>query len=534
MIKRHLNRRYPIDLDAWKSLKDHYRDDLKNNTIASLFKFQRNRASKFFIEAGDLKLDYSKNLLSHKTIKLLSKLAKETQVNESIESMFSGACVNSSENRPALHVALRSKLSDQIALKVKDVDQVWSTQEKMGHFVTSLQSGAISGFTGKNITSIVNIGIGGSDLGPSMAATALRDYWAEGMKYHSVSNGDGVDLQDLLSELELEKTIFIVSSKSFSTKETTHNAELARIAMIEKYGLRSLKYHFVGISNNEQAMDEFGIQEGYRFKIADWVGGRFSICSAIGLSLACVIGMQNFKKFLEGARRMDMHFRQAPFSENMPMMLALIAIFNSNIIGTHSQAILTYSSRLKLFTSYLQQLHMESLGKSTRTDGSDVSLETGNIIWGGAASDGQHSFYQLLHQGTQIIPVDFILPALSKAKGENTYNQANCLAQSEALMDGFASDDKEQIHKGNIPSNTILFDRVSPEILGQLVALYEHKVFVQGVVFGINPFDQFGVELGKKMADSMTKIIDKKESYIGKNLSTKNLMDIIKNYNNEA
>ena len=533
MIKRHLNRRYPLDLDAWKSLKDHYRDDLKNKTIASLFKCERNRSSKLCLEVGELKLDYSKNLLNHQTINLFSELAKEAQINESIEGMFSGECINTSEKRPALHVALRSKLSDQIALNTKDVDEIWSTQNRMEHFITSLHSGAISGYTGKNIINVVNIGIGGSDLGPSMAVFALRDYWVEGMKYHSVSNGDGVELQDLLSELELEETIFIIASKSFSTKETVHNAELARSVMEERYGPRSIKHHFVGISNNEIAMHEFGIQVDYRFKIADWVGGRFSICSAISLSLACIIGMQNFKKLLEGARRMDMHFRQAPFSENMPMMLALIAVFNSNIIGAHSQAILSYSSRLKLLTPYLQQLHMESLGKSTRIDGSDVCLETGNVIWGGSASDGQHSFYQLLHQGKQTIPVDFILPILSSSKKDNTYNQANCLAQSEALMDGFISKEKEQMHNGNRPSNTIIFDQISPVALGQLIALYEHKVFVQGVIYGINPFDQFGVELGKKTASSLTKIIENEESYKGKNLSTKNLIRLVRASNNK-
>jgi glucose-6-phosphate isomerase len=528
MIKRHLNRRYPLDLDAWKSLKAHYLSDLKNTTIPSLFQSEGNRASDLLLEAAELKLDYSKNLLNNETLKLFAMLLKEAKVKESVERMFSGENINASEKKPALHMALRSKLSDQIALNIEGVDNVWSTQERMEGFVSALHSGDVSGCTGKNIKNIVNIGIGGSELGPSMSILALRDYWVKDIKCHSVSNGDGIELLDLLSEIELEETLFIISSKSFSTKETIDNAIIARSVMEERFGSRSIKHHFMGISVNKKAMHEFGIQADYQYKIADWVGGRFSLCSAIGLSLACIIGMQNFRKFLEGARTMDMHFRQAPYADNMPMMLAMIAIFNTNIIGSHSQAILTYNTRLSLFPAYLQQLHMESLGKSTRIDGEKVCLDTGGVIWGGAASDGQHSFYQLLHQGTQSIPIDFILPVSAVSQRDNYYNQANCLAQSEALMDGSLSERKEQIHVGDRSSNTILFDRISPEILGQLVALYEHKVFVQASIYGINPFDQYGVELGKKLADSLAETIEKEMPYKGKNLSTKKLIELIR------
>ena len=360
-----------------------------------------------------------------------------------------------------------------------------------------------------------------------MSISALRDYWIDDIRFYNVSNGDGVELLDLLSEIKLEETLFMISSKSFNTKETIDNAIIARSVIEERFGSRSIKHHFIGISNNEIAMHEFGIQQDYQFKIADWVGGRFSLCSAIGLSLACVIGMQNFRKFLEGARAMDMHFRHAPFAENMPMILAMIAIFNSNIVGAASQAILTYNTRLKLFPAYLQQLHMESLGKNIRIDEKKVCLDTSCVIWGGAASDGQHSYYQLLHQGTKSIPVDFILPISKASQVDNYYNQVNCLAQSEALMEGSSSERKEQIYDGNRPSNVILFDRISPEVLGQLVALYEHKVFTQAVIYGVNPFDQFGVELGKSLADSLADCIEKGIPYKGKNSSTKKLIELI-------
>jgi glucose-6-phosphate isomerase len=527
MPSKKLSARYPTDLDSWKSLKVHYGDDLKNKTIASLFCSEQNRATKLFVKSNDLKLDYSKNLLNHKTIKIFEKLLKEARIRESVESMFSGENINTFEKKPALHVALRSKLSDQVALNIDDISDVWGTQERMERFVSTLHSGGICGSTGKEIKNIVNIGIGGSELGPSMSISALRDYWIDDIRFYSVSNGDGVELLDLLSEIELEETLFMISSKSFNTKETIDNAIIARSVIEERFGSRSIKHHFIGISNNEIAMHEFGIQQDYQFKIADWVGGRFSLCSAIGLSLACVIGMQNFRKFLEGARAMDMHFRHAPFAENMPMILAMIAIFNSNIVGAASQAILTYNTRLKLFPAYLQQLHMESLGKNIRIDEKKVCLDTSCVIWGGAASDGQHSYYQLLHQGTKSIPVDFILPISKASQVDNYYNQVNCLAQSEVLMEGSSSERKEQIYDGNRPSNVILFDRISPEVLGQLVALYEHKVFTQAVIYGVNPFDQFGVELGKSLADSLADCIEKGIPYKGKNSSTKKLIELI-------
>ena len=529
MTNRHLSRRYPLDLDAWKSLTAHYRQEIKNQTIASLFKSPRNRASKFVIKSGDLTLDFSKNLITAKTLKLFSQLIDEAQIHNSIEEMFSGDAVNASEDRPALHVALRSKLSDQIALNIGDVDKVWVTQEKMGLFIDSLHTRKILGFSGKKITNIVNIGIGGSGLGPTMAVVALRDYWVDGMKYYDVSNGDGLELIDLLSEIDIESSLFIVASKSFTTKETEENAMIAREFLEQNYGERAIKYHFAGISNNKEAMDAFGIQSKFQFMVPEWVGGRFSLCSAMGLSLGCMIGMNHFLRMLEGARRMDMHFRQVPFMENMPMMLALLSIFNTNFLGAKSQAILSYGSRLDKFSDYLQQLHMESLGKSTRIDNRSVSINTGSIIWGGSASSGQHSYFQLMHQGTQCVPIDFILPIIDTSERKNNYNVANCLAQSEALMDGYKASGTEKIHPGNRPSNTILFDRVSPEVLGQLISLYEHKVYVQGVIFGINPFDQFGVEYGKKLASKLNEHLIGKKKYNNINKSTQNILDIIEN-----
>jgi len=530
MPSKKLSARYPTDLDAWKSLKSHCKKDLKNKTISSLFKTDSSRADKYNIETGNLYLDYSKNIFNSKTIKIFNQLIKQAGLVESIQEMFTGCNINASEDRPALHVALRSKLSDQVALDVDGVSDIWATLEKMDHFVSKLHDRKVSGFTGKKIRNIINIGIGGSELGTSMAVHALQDYWMDGLSYHSVSNGDGVELQNLLLKLDLEETLFIVCSKTFTTIETSDNAQKSRKAVESQFGKRSVKNHFVGISNNKEAMQEFGIQADYQFRISDWVGGRFSVTSAMGLSLACVVGMKNFYKFLEGARRMDLHFRHNKLEENMPMMLAMMTILNANFFGFKTQAILTYNTRLKYFSTYAQQLHMESLGKNVRFDGTKTNVNTGAVIWGGSGSEGQHSYYQLLHQGTQCIPVDFILPISDLSNKNDNYNYANCLAQSEALMDGSKDSQYNQIFEGNKPNNVILLDRLTPDSLGQIISLYEHKVFVQSILYGINAFDQFGVELGKDVAKSLMKVLARSSSYKGKNQSTRKILNIINKF----
>lgn len=495
---RKLSARYPTDLPAWKKLAEHYRNDMRKTHLRDLFARDKKRALKFELRSGDLLLDYSRNHLTSATRKMLAQLARQSDVPAAIEAMFAGEKINKTEGRAVLHVALRAKIADTVALETPGVSEVWEVLTKMESFVDQVHGGAIKGSTGKKLTDIVNIGIGGSDLGPVMASRALRTYWKDGMRFHSVSNIDGTQLDDLTRELDPETTLFVVCSKTFTTLETMTNANAARAWVIDQLDELAVQYHFVAASTNHAAMDDFGIRSDFRFGFWDWVGGRYSLWSAVGLSLALVVGMDTFKALLSGGRRMDMHFRQSPLDENMPVLLALIGIWYNNFFGAQSQAILPYDNRLDRFPAYLQQLQMESSGKSVRMDGKPVRCNTGMIIWGEAGNNAQHSFYQLLHQGTRLVPVDFLLPATSPL------STANCLAQAEALMDGTGDADVEpyRVHVGNRPSNTIHYESVTPEVLGQLIALYEHKVFVEGVIWGIDSFDQWGVELGKKLANA--------------------------------
>jgi len=488
---RKLSARYPTDLSAWKKLAEHYRDDMRECKLQELFSRDKKRADKFSLQAGDLALDYSKNHLNSSTQHLLAQLARQADVPSAIEAMFSGAVINKTEGRAVLHGALRAKIADSVAHETPGITEVWEVLTKMEAFVEDVHSGRIKGSTGKKLTDIVNIGIGGSDLGPVMAARALRTYWKDGMRFHSVSNIDGTQLADLIETLDVASTLFVVCSKTFTTTETMTNAHAARQWVTESLDAVAVQYHFVAASTNHEAMDEFGIHSDFRFGFWDWVGGRYSLWSAVGLSLALVVGMDVFKAFLSGGRRMDLHFRQAPLDENMPVLLALIGIWYNNFFGAQSQAILPYDNRLDRFPAYLQQLQMESSGKS---------------IWGEAGNNAQHSFMQLMHQGTRLVPVDFILPGASSGASQEQQDLAikNCEAQAEALMSGTGDEKLEsyRVHAGNRPSSTIRFDKLTPEVLGQLIALYEHKVFVEGVIWGIDSFDQWGVELGKKLAQS--------------------------------
>jgi glucose-6-phosphate isomerase len=522
-LHRKLSARYPTDLKAWQALKAHYRDSMRGKTLAALFARDKQRSEKFALQAGDLLLDYSKNHVNVTTRKLLLRLAKEAQVPAAIKAMFAGQRINETENRSVLHAALRAKMSDQAALLTEGVTEVWETLNEIEAFVGRVHSREIRGHTGKRLNEIVNIGIGGSDLGPVMASRALRPYWQKKMRFHSVSNVDGTQLADLTAELDCERTLFVICSKTFTTLETMTNANAARAWIEDRLGHAAVQDHFVAASTNHEAMDAFGIRPEFRFGFWDWVGGRYSLWSAVGLSLALVIGMDNFRRLLTGGRIMDLHFRHAPIDENLPVLLALLGVWYNNFFGAQTQAILPYDNRLDRFPAYLQQLQMESSGKNVRMDGKPVKCDTGMVIWGEAGNNAQHSFYQLLHQGTRLVPVDFLLPV--KSSGATQAQQdlaiANCLAQSEALMDGFDEPGLEpyRVHKGNNPSNMILFKALTPEVLGQLIALYEHKVFVEGVIWGIDSFDQWGVELGKKLAAGMT-VVD----YKGSNLSTKNLL----------
>ncbi len=549
MPDKELSAKYPTDLPSWQALQEHYRGEMMSKSLGDLFRRNQQRFTGYSVEAGDLFLDYSKNFLNSKTKRLLVRLAAEAGVTAAIDAMFAGESVNVTEERPALHVALRSKLSDAVALDIPGVGDIWQTLEQMTQFVSAVQQGLIRGRNGRRLTEIVNIGIGGSDLGAVMASRALRHYWHPGMNFHSVSNVDGTQLVDLTEQLDPEETLFVICSKTFTTQETMANANAASQWITDRLGAEAINEHFAAASTNQEAMDVFGINPSHRFEFWDWVGGRYSIWSAGGLSLALVVGMDRFWAMLAGARRLDRHFRTAPFAENMPVLLALIAIWNRNFFGADSQAILPYDNRLERFPAFLQQMHMESSGKRVRVDGKRVHGKTGSIVWGEAGSNAQHSFYQLLHQGTDFVPVDFILPA--RSSGASVEQQdlaiAHCIAQSEALMDGYpesrafadlvengASEcDAEKlaphkVHPGNRPSNTILFQRLTPTTLGQLIALYEHKVFVQGVIWGINSFDQFGVELGKRLADSVSGAVAGDRDYGGENDSTTGLLARIK------
>jgi glucose-6-phosphate isomerase len=528
MTVRTLSDAYPTDLPSWPALADHFENEMKGRRIADLFAQNTQRFEGYTLKAGDLFLDYSKNLLNAKTRKLLCKLAREAEVPAAVEAMFAGDRINTTENRPVLHVALRANMSDQVALDVPGVVDIWNVLEQMTEFVNAVHKGDVRGVTGRRLTNVVNIGIGGSDLGAVMTSRALRHYWVPGMNFYSLSNVDGTQLVDLSEALDPEETLFVICSKSFTTPETMVNAQAAADWLSNALGGDAVASHFAAASTNHEAMDAFGINPRYRFGFWDWVGGRFSLWSAIGLGLALVIGADRFWAMLAGARKMDQHFRTAPVEENMPMMLALIGIWYNNFCGAPTQAILPYDNRLDRFPAFMQQVQMESSGKAVRVDGKPVTVNTGAILFGEPGSNAQHSFYQLLHQGTRYVPADFIVTAQSSGGSQQQHDLAiaNCLAQAEALMDGVEPGDGDpyRAHPGNRPSNLIMMPRLTPSALGQLIALYEHKVYVEGTIWGINAFDQFGVELGKVLARGVLPAVTGETDYAGENDSTRGLI----------
>ena len=528
MPERKPSRQYPNDLPAWQALKRH-RSAFDGVSLTQLFADDPDRFENFSLAGGDLFLDYSKNLLTSETRQLLEDLADQAGVKESIAEMFAGVHINATEDRAVLHTALRAENTDDVGGDEPGVAEVGSVLAAMADFVDAVHAGELCGAGGAPIREIVNIGIGGSDLGPVMASRALRRYWRPPLRFHSASNVDGTQLADIKEELDPSETLFVICSKTFTTQETMSNARAARQWIAASLGEPAVAQHFAAASTNHAAMDAFGIRPDYRFGFWDWVGGRYSLWSAVGLSLALVIGTDNFRQLLAGGRAMDRHFLEARTTENLPMLLALIAIWYNNFWGADSQAILPYDNRLDRFPAYLQQLQMESNGKSVRTDGAPVQIDTGMVIWGEAGSNAQHSFYQLLHQGTRFVPADFLLPVRSSGAGQEQQDLAiaNCLAQSEALMAGFESEDPHRRHPGNRPSNTILFDELTPHALGQLIAAYEHKVFVEGLIWGINSFDQFGVELGKRLASSL-EAPARGAPYEGDNASTRGLLDRVR------
>ena len=505
----------PTQLPAWKALTEN-RDQIAKTTLKELFAADPTRGERLTAEACGLYLDYSKNRVTDETLSLLVQLAKEAGLEEHRDKMFAGEKINITEGRAVLHVALRAPRGEVIKVDGVDVvPEVHKVLEAMGAFADRIRNGKWKGFTGKKIKNIVNVGIGGSDLGPVMAYEALRHYSDPELTFRFVSNVDGTDFAEAVRDLDPAKTLFIISSKTFTTLETMTNAQSARKWILKGLGgdVQAIAKHFVAVSTNAEKVSAFGIDTANMFGFWDWVGGRYSMDSAIGLSTMIAIGPKKFNDLLVGFHAMDKHFRTAPLEKNLPVLLGLLAVWYNDFFGAQSIAVLPYEQYLKRFPAYLQQLTMESNGKSIRLDGTHVTFDTGPIYWGEPGTNGQHSFYQLIHQGTRLIPCDFIgfYKALNKLGHPHNYLISNIFAQAEALAFGKTHDQvKEEgtpewlnphrVFEGNRPSNVIMAEKLDPFTLGTLVALYEHSVFTQGAIWGINSFDQWGVELGKQLA----------------------------------
>lgn len=538
----------PLDTPAWRKLEMHLLE-IQALHMRELFSTDPDRFKKFTLQFEDILVDFSKNRINTETIGLLLQLAEETGLREGIDAMFSGRRINYTENRPVFHVALRNRSGKPMTIDGKDVmPEVQRVLARMQQFSEKVRNGSWTGYTGKAITDVINIGIGGSDLGPLMVTEALKPY-ATRIRSHFVSNVDGTHISETLRQLNPETSLFIIASKTFTTQETMTNAHTARNWFLQHGTEADVTRHFVAVSTNQQAVTAFGISPDNMFEFWDWVGGRFSLWSAIGLPIACAIGFNNFEQLLEGAHAMDNHFRNASFESNIPVMLALIGIWNVNFLGATSEAILPYGQYLHRFPAYLQQAFMESNGKSVDRNGQPVDYHTCPVIWGEPGTNGQHAFYQLIHQGTHFIPCDFLLPAKSHNPVGDHHEKlvANCFAQSEALMNGKTTEevefelrqaglDEEKIklltpHKvftGNRPSNTILFEKLTPRTLGSLIAMYEHKIFVQGLLWNIFSFDQWGVELGKALAAKILPELSGNEEIKTHDSSTNGLINYFK------
>ncbi|MEK9714562.1 MAG: glucose-6-phosphate isomerase [Methylophilaceae bacterium] len=543
-----------IDSNEWQDLKKHF-DDIKNVQMRDLFKDDEQRFEKFHLALDDFLFDFSKNRINDKTLGLLNKLAIKADVEGWRAKQFSGEKINTTEDRAVLHTALRSQNNNPVVVDGADVKpEVLKVLKQVENFSNSINDGSWKGFTGKKINTIVNIGIGGSDLGPAMVCKALKPYSQKDLHIHFVSNVDGADLALTLEQCDPETTLFIVASKTFTTQETMTNAFSARHWFLNHAKNNdAISQHFVAVSTNTEKVKEFGINEENMFIFWDWVGGRYSLWSSIGLSISIYLGFENFIELQTGAYEMDQHFLNAPIEKNMPIQMALIGIWYNNFFKFNTQAILPYDQGLSLLPSYLQQADMESNGKFIDRDGNRVCLETGPVIWGESGTNGQHAFYQLIHQGTQFVPCDFIMPIKSHYNPGDKKNlhhkilMSNLLAQSQSLMMGKTIDEarSELINsglsdqeissllphrsfEGNRPSNTILFEKLTPKNLGKLIALYEHKIFVQGIIWNINSFDQWGVEYGKQIARLVLPKIQGEKTTSCFDASTNNLIDYIK------
>lgn len=513
----------PTSTNAWKKLNDHYAQ-MKNGSMQELFANDSSRAEKFSIQWNDFLVDYSKNIINQETVDLLQGLAKDANLKAAIGSYFSGENINQTENRAVLHTALRAPQTATVLVEGKNVmPEVFEVKNKIKSFCNEVISGNRKGFTGKAFTDVVNIGIGGSDLGPAMVVEALQ-FYKNHLNVHFVSNVDGDHVNEIIKNLNPETTLFVVASKTFTTQETLSNAETIRAWFLKSAKQEEVAKHFVAVSTNIQKVTEFGINPENIFPMWDWVGGRFSLWSAVGLSISLAVGFNNFDDLLKGANEMDEHFKTADFDKNIPVVLALLSIWYNNFFGAESEALIPYTQYLQKLAPYLQQGIMESNGKSVGRDGKDINYQTGTIIWGEPGTNSQHAFFQLIHQGTKLIPTDFIgfVKPLYGNQDHHDKLMSNFFAQTEALLNGKteaqvkAEFEKQnvtgvkadfllpfKVFKGNKPTNTFLIDKLTPKSLGALIALYEHKIFVQGVLWNIFSYDQWGVELGKQLANSI-------------------------------
>lgn len=517
--------------------------------MRDLFNSEPDRFDRFSLRFGDILFDYSKNIVSDTTLSLLLELARKTELDKKIQAMFSGEKINYTENRAALHTALRNRSNQPVFVDDQDVmPQVNAVLQKMRQFCKTIHAGKWRGHTGKPITDIVYIGIGGSDLGPKMVSTALNPYSSSGVKVHFVSNVDQTDLVETLTPLSPETTLFLIASKTFTTQETMTNAHSARDWVLGfSNDNKTIAKHFAAISTNREKVTEFGIDSENMFEFWDWVGGRYSLWSAIGLPIALSIGMDHFEELLQGAHEADNHFRSSPFSENIPVIMALLGIWYNNFFEAESHVILPYDQSLRFFPSYLQQGDMESNGKRVTVDGKAVDYQTGPIIWGQPGTNGQHAFYQLMHQGTKLIPCDFLAAAKSHYNLPDHHDIliSNFLAQPEALMKGKTAEEVKKelppllqdesfiaskVFPGNKPSNSFLFKKLTPKTLGALIAFYEHKIFVQGAIWNINSFDQMGVELGKVLARAILPELENNDTISSHDSSTNGLINHFKNF----
>jgi glucose-6-phosphate isomerase len=537
----------PTSTEAWKELEAYFKA-FDGTQMKALFARDPERFAKYSIKFEDILVDFSKNIVDDHTFKLLMLLARECGLKDAISSQFTGERINKTENRPVLHTALRNRGNNPVFVDGKDVmPDVHGVLEQMKMFSESIISGSWKGYSGKPISDIVNIGIGGSDLGPLMVTEALKHYQNEKIKLHFVSNVDGTHIAETLKQLHPETTLFIIASKTFTTQETMTNAESARDWFLAKAGdPEFVKNHFVALSTNAKEVAAFGIDTRNMFGFWDWVGGRYSLWSAIGLSIACAIGMDNFVELLEGAYAMDKHFEEAEFEENIPVILALIGIWYNNFYGAETEAILPYDQYMHRFAAYFQQGNMESNGKSVDRNGKKVTYQTGPILWGEPGTNGQHAFYQLIHQGTKMIPCDFMAPAISHNPIGDHHPKllANFFAQTGALMMGKTAAQVEaelkaagktqneidellpfMVFEGNIPTNSFLFKKLTPRTLGSLIAMYEQKIFVQGVIWNIFSFDQWGVQLGKQLANIILPELEGDEPVTKLDASTNGLIN---------